>query len=333
MKKKNGKNIYCMSFRWMRTPEVKKELQVVEQEAGFEFIKKIAKFNKARYTESEWKIINNYDEYGLPPTAKLELLAQEGNEIYGCGLVTWYYVIEKKDKNGISCQHIGFYWENVCNDQYYCNDDAIEIMRGDMILKEVPYELPLREDEVLIAIPYELPLTDSQGKEIGKVRLWNAGFRVKSSWKKLDEKEQKNEIGKMNFFLESIIWDLYFPLEYKESKVRCLGQKYFMVSATVQWAVKKHMENYGSLHNFQEKNVFLLCDEWSGLAIVELVRILQKEYGFGKKDAWVLAEQVCVYEMENPQKNLFEIWPEESIRSFVPEIYQLLKERNNIEKD
>ena len=99
-----------------------------------------------------------------------------------------------------------------------------------------------------------------------------------------------------------------------------------MVSANVQWAVKKHMEEENNIHNFIEKNEFLLCDEWSGLAALELVRILQKEYGFSKKDAWEAAEQVCVYEPKEPLKNFLELWPEEIISRVLPEIYQILTE-------
>ena len=108
----------------------------------------------------------------------------------------------------------------------------------------------------------------------------------------------------------------------------CLTQKYFMVSATVQWAIQKHMEQCGNIRNFHEDNQLLLCDEWSGLAIPELIRILQGEYGLCKADAWKIAEQSCVYEMENPEKNLFEVWAESTFLSILPEIYQIIIEFN-----
>ena len=318
MKEKNGKNIYCMSFKWMQTPEVKKELQVVEQEAGIQLVTRPFCRNKNRYTECAWNIINNYDEYGFPPVHKLEAFAQGGNNVYGCGPRILYYGTEKVDEWGNPFVGVLYYWKNVCADQYRSHDVDIEVTV---------------ENETWEAIPYDVSLADSRGKEIGKVRLWEAESKEKYDWENDFSIYAGEAVEKLKRLMrpEKIKEELLFPQQYMEGKADCLGQKYFMVSATVQWAVKKHMEQYGSIYNFQEKNEFLLCDEWSGLAVLELVRILWKEYGFDKKDAWTLAEQVCVYEVENPEKNLLELWPEEIMSRMIPEIYQILIEKNTEE--
>ena len=300
------KKIYCMSFKWMQMPEIKRELQVVGQEAGIKAVTRRFGLCKNRYGECAWNILKNYDNYGFPPVEKLETFLQEGKEVYGCGLKIGHHATEKGSEE---TPFLGVleYWKNVSADDYRVKDADIEVYM---------------ENVSLSAIPYDVPLTDSHGKEICKVRLWDAKLKeeydldkvLQEGWEKIKQIE----------FPSQITGDLLIPQLNMAGKTQCLRQKYFMVSANVQWAVKKHMEEENNIHNFIEKNEFLLCDEWSGLAALELVRILQKEYGFSKKDAWEAAEQVCVYEPKEPSKNFLELWPEEIISRVLPEIYQIL---------
>lgn len=49
-----------------------------------------------------------------------------------------------------------------------------------------------------------------------------------------------------------------------EGKSLRLKQQYFFVSATVQSIITKHLETYGTLKNFHEKNVLQINDTHPG---------------------------------------------------------------------
>ena len=53
-----------------------------------------------------------------------------------------------------------------------------------------------------------------------------------------------------------------------------LRQQYFFISASVQRAVKKYLENHDDIHKFYEKAVFQMNDTHPTVAVAELMRIL-----------------------------------------------------------
>ena len=73
---------------------------------------------------------------------------------------------------------------------------------------------------------------------------------------------------------ETIAKVLYPEDNHYEGKSLRLKQQYFFVSATVQSIVTKHLETYGTLKNFHEKNIIQINDTHPALVIPELMRIM-----------------------------------------------------------
>ena len=85
---------------------------------------------------------------------------------------------------------------------------------------------------------------------------------------------------------ETIAKVLYPEDNHYEGKSLRLKQQYFFVSATVQSIVTKHLETYGTLKNFHEKNVIQINDTHPALVIPELMRIFMDEAGMNWDEAW-----------------------------------------------
>ena len=73
---------------------------------------------------------------------------------------------------------------------------------------------------------------------------------------------------------------LYPEDNHYEGKSLRLKQQYFFVSATVQSITRKHIQQYGTLKNFHEKNVIQINDTHPALVIPELMRILVDDAGY-----------------------------------------------------
>ena len=85
---------------------------------------------------------------------------------------------------------------------------------------------------------------------------------------------------------DSISTILYPEDNHYEGKSLRLKQQYFFVSATLQSITRQHIQTYGTLKNFHEKNVIQINDTHPALVIPELMRILIDDAGLSWDEAW-----------------------------------------------
>ena len=76
---------------------------------------------------------------------------------------------------------------------------------------------------------------------------------------------------------KTIVEVLYPNDNHYAGKELRLKQQYFFISASVQRAVKKYMENHDDIHKFYEKVCFQMNDTHPTVAVAELMRILLDE--------------------------------------------------------
>ena len=107
-----------------------------------------------------------------------------------------------------------------------------------------------------------------------------------------------------------------------------LKQQYFFVSASVQRAVAKYMENHDDIHDLPEKVCFQLNDTHPTVAVPELMRILLDEYGLEWDDAWNITTHTCAYTNHTIMAEALEKWPLELFSRLLPRIYQITEEIN-----
>ncbi len=136
----------------------------------------------------------------------------------------------------------------------------------------------LRESQVIQAVPYDMYISGYDTKAVNKLRLWKAvdsdGFDM-ATFNNGDftKAAQKNNSAE-------IITKVLYPADnIEEGKELRLKQQYFMVSASCQNIVRDHYKVYGTLDNFDKKNVIHINDTHPALSIPELMRIFIDEYG------------------------------------------------------
>ena len=88
---------------------------------------------------------------------------------------------------------------------------------------------------------------------------------------------------------------LYPEDNHYEGKSLRLKQQYFFVSATLQSITRQHIQTYGTLTNFHEKNVIQINDTHPTMVIPELIRILTTEEGFTMDEAIDVVSHTCAY--------------------------------------
>ena len=117
---------------------------------------------------------------------------------------------------------------------------------------------------------------------------------------------------------------LYPEDNHYEGKSLRLKQQYFFVSATMQSITRKHIENYGTLKNFHEKNVIQINDTHPALVIPELMRILVDDAGLDWDEAWHIVTHCVAYTNHTVMAEALEVWPQQLFETLLPRIWQIL---------
>ncbi len=189
------------------------------------------------------------------------------------------------------------------------------------------HSVEYRNTSDIIAVPYDMFVSGKDGKGISILRLWKS--KAPSLDMRLFDQGQYMKAMEQQAMAEVISKILYPSDGHAEGKSLRLKQQYFLVSASVQDIVSRHLRHYGTMENFAEKNAIHINDTHPTLSIPELMRILLDECGYGWDDAWNIVTKAAAYTNHTVMKEALECWHEDLVRSLLPRIYQIIKEIDN----
>ena len=179
---------------------------------------------------------------------------------------------------------------------------------------------------VITALPCDMYVS-GKGKGISRLRLWTAKkpefdydtFRQGKYAKALEESAMADAISKV----------LYPDDQTPEGKSLRLRQQYFLVSASVQDIIQRHLTEFGTLDNLPEKIAIHVNDTHPTMVIPELMRIMLDECGYEWDKAWSIVTRTVAYTNHTVMKEALECWSEELYARLLPRIYQITKEIDN----
>lgn len=183
-----------------------------------------------------------------------------------------------------------------------------------------------RDANVVTAIPYDMYVS-GKGEGVSRLRLWAskkpeldmALFNQGSYIKAMEQSAMAEAISKI----------LYPADNSPEGKSLRLRQQYFLVSASIQDIIQRHLTKYGTLDNLPDKVAIHINDTHPTMAIPELMRIMLDECGYGWDEAWSIVTRTVAYTNHTVMKEALECWSEELYSRLLPRIYQITKEIDN----
>ncbi len=178
----------------------------------------------------------------------------------------------------------------------------------------------------VLAVPHDLMMVGNQGKGVAVLRLWSAvakGFDMQAfnSGDFMSAMQQ-------NSMAEVISKVLYPSDNLPEGKSLRLRQQYFLVSASLQDIIKKHISEGHPIDALPEKAAIHINDTHPALAIPELMRILMDDCGYGWDTAMSITERTIAYTNHTVMSEALETWPEDLFRQRLPRMYQIVTEIN-----
>ncbi len=189
------------------------------------------------------------------------------------------------------------------------------------------HSVEYRNTSDIIAVPYDMFVSGKDGKGISVLRLWKS--KAPSLDMRLFDQGQYMKAVEQQAMAEVISKVLYPSDNHPEGKSLRLKQQYFLVSASVQDIVSRHLRHFGSVDTLPEKNAIHINDTHPTLSIPELMRILLDECGYSWDDAWNIVTKTTAYTNHTVMKEALECWSEDLVRSLLPRIYQIIKEIDN----
>jgi starch phosphorylase len=183
-----------------------------------------------------------------------------------------------------------------------------------------------RDANVVTAIPCDMYVS-GKGEGVSRLRLWTsekpeldmALFNQGSYIKAMEQSAMAEAISKV----------LYPADNSPEGKSLRLRQQYFLVSASIQDIIQRHLTQYGTLDNLPDKVAIHINDTHPTMAIPELMRIMLDECGYGWDEAWSIVTRTVAYTNHTVMKEALECWSEELYSRLLPRIYQITKEIDN----
>ncbi len=177
------------------------------------------------------------------------------------------------------------------------------------------------------AMPYDLMVAGKDGKTVNTLRLWSAesqeinmaAFNQGDYVRAMEQKAMSEVISKV----------LYPEDNHAEGKSLRLRQQYFLVSASIQDILNRHLNTYNTLDNLADKVAIHINDTHPALSIPELMRFFLDECGYGWDKAWNIVTKTVAYTNHTVMAEALECWQEDMFRHRLPRIYQIVKEIDN----
>ncbi len=174
------------------------------------------------------------------------------------------------------------------------------------------------------AVPYDLKVAGKDGKTVNVLRLWSAecqdfnmsAFNQGDYVRALEQRATTEAISKI----------LYPEDNHAEGKSLRLRQQYFLVSASVQDILNRHMRRYNTLDNLPDKVAIHINDTHPTLAIPELMRLLLDECGYSWEKAWDIVTRTVAYTNHTIMSEALECWQIKLFKERLPRIYQIVEE-------
>lgn len=188
------------------------------------------------------------------------------------------------------------------------------------------HHVEMRDCNTVTAIPYDMYVS-GKGSGVARLRLWASRkpeldmslFNQGSFIKAMEQSVMAEAISKV----------LYPADNSPEGKSLRLRQQYFLVSASIQDIIHRHLTKYGTLDNLPEKVAIHINDTHPTMAIPELMRIMLDECGYDWDSAWNIVTKTVAYTNHTVMKEALECWSEELYSRLLPRIYQITKEIDN----
>ena len=174
------------------------------------------------------------------------------------------------------------------------------------------------------AVPYDMYIAGMDGKGISLLRIWKAE-NDKFDMKLFNDGNYMRAMEQQA--MSEVITKVLYPEDnHTDGKLLRLSQQYFLVSASIQDIIRRHLYAHGNLDQLPELAAIHLNDTHPVLTIPEMMRVMLDECGYGWDAAWDIVKRTVAYTNHTVMSEALETWNRDLFKMRLPRIYQIVEE-------
>ncbi len=181
--------------------------------------------------------------------------------------------------------------------------------------------------DVVRALPYDVPIPGHANGVVNTLRLWSATATDEFNLNEFNAGGYTESVASKTA-AENITMVLYPNDSSENGKVLRLRQQYFLVSASLQDALRVWLRNHKNFDGFAEAHCFQLNDTHPSLAVPELMRLLIDVHQLGWDEAWAITSSVMAYTNHTLLPEALECWSLNMIGALLPRPTEIIQEVN-----
>ena len=182
--------------------------------------------------------------------------------------------------------------------------------------------------EKVTALAYDQMIPGYKNDSASTLRLWSAHGGESFNLEEFNRGDHLAAVAtrSANQNLSRVLYPDDSTWNGRELRLR---QEYFLVSASLQDILRRHLRTHGTLNNLADKVAIHLNDTHPALAIPELMRILIDLHGYSWQNAWDVTRRIFSYTCHTLMSEALETWPVEMMAKILPRHLQMIFEIND----
>ena len=184
-----------------------------------------------------------------------------------------------------------------------------------------------RPADEIVARAFDLIVPAHHGERVSTLRLWQACAGEPID---LDSFRHGHHIDAARPLVgaELLTWVLYPDDSTEAGRVLRLKQEAFLVSASLQDLIARHLREGGSLVDLGRRNAIHLNDTHPAMAPAELMRLLIDVHGMEWNAAWAVTRDAISYTNHTLMPEALETWPLPLFGALLPRHLEIILEIN-----
>jgi glycogen phosphorylase len=181
--------------------------------------------------------------------------------------------------------------------------------------------------ERLVAQAYDFIVPAHHGARVSTLRQWEASAERPIDFAAFCRGEHAAAAAH-RVAADALNWVLYPDDSTEAGRELRLKQEAFLVSASLQDLIARHLRERGSIDGLGRTNAIHLNDTHPALAPAELMRLLLDEHGLQWDEAWRVTREAVSYTNHTLMPEALETWPLRMFEALLPRHLEIIYEIN-----
>ena len=256
----------------------------------------------------------------------LDSLAELGVPSFGYGLRYQYGMFAQRIEDGRQVEvpddwmRNGNLWEVPRPEHQYCVGFGGHVQIENGLRRWLPAER-------MTATAYDFIVPAHQSERVSTLRQWQASSEQPIDFKAFCEGNYL-AAAQHRVQADAINWVLYPDDSTEAGRILRLKQEAFLVSASLQDLIARHLHEHGNLKQLGMRNAIHLNDTHPALAPAELMRLLLDEHHMSWDEAWEITTQAVSYTNHTLMPEALETWPVQMFEKLLPRHLDIIFEIN-----